>query len=76
MAIADIFEALTSSDRPYKKAKTLCESLKIMSMMAKEEHIDKELFNLFLKSDIYLQYAKTHLKPEQIDKVDIAEYLI
>jgi HD-GYP domain-containing protein (c-di-GMP phosphodiesterase class II) len=76
MAIADIFEALTASDRPYKKAKTLCESLKIMSMMAKEKHIDKELFNLFLKSDIYLEYAKTHLKPEQIDKVDIAEYLI
>ena len=76
MAIADIFEALTASDRPYKKAKTLCESLKIMSMMAKEQHIDKELFNLFLKSDIYLQYAKTHLKPDQIDKVDIAEYLV
>jgi len=76
MAIADIFEALTASDRPYKKMKTLSETLKIMSFMAKDEHIDKDLFNLFVKSKIYMQYAKQYLKPTQIDNVDIQDYII
>ena len=71
MALADIFEALTASDRPYKKAKTLSESLKIMSFMVKDEHIDGDIFELFLNSGIYLEYAKAHLKSEQIDEVDI-----
>jgi HD-GYP domain-containing protein (c-di-GMP phosphodiesterase class II) len=71
MAIADIFEALSASDRPYKKAKTLSQSLKIMSFMAKDQHIDKELFELFLESGVYKQYAQKYLKNEQIDEVDI-----
>ncbi|MEN8302950.1 MAG: HD domain-containing phosphohydrolase [Campylobacterota bacterium] len=71
MVLADIFEALTASDRPYKKAKTLSESLKIMSFMVKEQHIDRNIFELFLDSGIYLEYAETHLKPEQIDEVNI-----
>ena len=71
MALADIFEALTASDRPYKKAKTLSESLKIMSFMVKEEHIDGDIFELFLSSGVYIEYAEAHLKPEQIDEVDI-----
>lgn len=75
MAIADIFEALTASDRPYKKAKTLSESLKIMSFMVKDQHIDADLFELFLHSGIYLKYAHEFLKPEQIDQVQIEEYL-
>ena len=75
MAIADIFEALTSHDRPYKKAKTLTESLKIMSFMVKDKHIDKALFNLFLTSGLYLKYAEIHLNPEQCDDVDINNYL-
>ncbi len=75
MAIADIFEALTASDRPYKKAKTLSNSIKIMSFMVKDEHIDADLFRLFLKSGIYKIYAKNNLKPEQIDKVDIESYM-
>jgi len=75
MAIADIFEALTASDRPYKKAKTLSESLKIMSFMVKDEHIDKELFELFLEKELYMPYAKKHLKPEQIDTINIEEYI-
>lgn len=75
MAIADIFEALTSHDRPYKKAKKLTESLKIMSFMVKDKHIDKDLFNLFLTSGLYLKYAETHLNPEQCDDVDINNYL-
>ena len=71
MVLADIFEALTASDRPYKKAKTLCESLKIMSFMVKEQHIDEDIFELFLSSGVYLKYAQAYLRPEQIDEVDI-----
>lgn len=75
MAIADIFEALTASDRPYKKAKTLSEAVKILSFFKKDQHIDPEIFDLFLKSGIYQDYAEKFLKPEQIDEVDIQNYL-
>lgn len=75
MAIADIYEALTASDRPYKKAKTVSQSLKIMSFMVKEEHIDGELFALFLHSGVYMEYARAHLKPEQIDEVEVEALL-
>jgi len=75
MAIADIFEALTASDRPYKKAKTLSESIKIMSFMVKDKHIDGDLFKLFLTSNLHVEYAKKHLKPEQIDEVNLEQYL-
>ncbi len=75
MAIADIFEALTAADRPYKAPKTLSESVKIMSFMKKDDHIDGDLFELFLRSGVYLDYAKKFLKPEQIDEVDIEDYL-
>ncbi|ARJ67232.1 chemotaxis protein [Magnetospirillum sp. ME-1] len=74
-AIADIFEALTASDRPYKKAKTLSECVKILSFFKKDKHIDPELFDLFLTSGVYRRYAERYLKPEQIDEVDISLYL-
>ncbi|MBF0423524.1 MAG: response regulator [Magnetococcales bacterium] len=70
LAIADIFEALTAVDRPYKKAKTLSEALKIMSFMCKDGHIDQDLFALFLRSGVYRRYAESNLRPEQIDAVD------
>lgn len=70
MAIADIFEALTASDRPYKKAKTLSESLRILGFMAKEQHIDADLFRIFVEQQVYLQFAHEFLAPEQIDPVD------
>ncbi|BCG65761.1 MAG: hypothetical protein methR_P3617 [Methyloprofundus sp.] len=76
MALADIFEALTASDRPYKKAKTLSESLRIMSFMVKDQHIDADLFRLFLSSGVYLQYAEKFLQAEQIDTVDIKQFLV
>lgn len=76
MALADVFEALTASDRPYKKAKTLSESVKILSFMVKDKHLDKDVFKLFLKSDLHNIYAKKFLKPEQIDEVDIEKYLL
>jgi len=75
MAIADIFEALTASDRPYKKAKTLSEAVRIMGFMKKDRHIDPDLFELFLTSGVYREYGRKYLQPEQLDEVDIAEYL-
>ena len=75
MAIADIFEALTASDRPYKKAKTLSECLKILAGFRDRQHIDADLFALFLRSGVYLTYAERYLKPEQIDAVDVETYL-
>ena len=68
MVIADVFEALTASDRPYKKGKTLSQAIKIMGFMKKDEHIDAELFDLFLSSGVHFEYAKRYLKPEQLDE--------
>ena len=66
LAICDIFEALTASDRPYKKAKKLSEVFKIMGFMAKDKEIDEKLFKFFVKKGIWKKYSK-HLLPEQID---------
>lgn len=71
LALADIFEALTAKDRPYKKAKTLSEAMKIMYFMAKDRHIDPELFRIFYKEKIYLQYAQQYMDPSQIDEVHL-----
>jgi hypothetical protein len=73
MGIADIFEALTSKDRPYKKAKTLSESLQILGKMKEDHHIDPDLFDLFVREKIYLKYAEQFLEPEQIDSVDLTK---
>lgn len=75
MAIADIFEALTAADRPYKKAKSLSEALGIMATMSREAHIDAQLFGLFISEGVYLQYASRFLDPQQIDAVDPASLL-
>ncbi|WP_193771357.1 HD domain-containing phosphohydrolase [Candidatus Magnetaquicoccus inordinatus] len=75
MAIADIFEALTASDRPYKKAKKLSEAIKILSFFKKDGHIDPDLFNLFLTSGVYRRYAEKYLLPEQLDEVNIGQYV-
>jgi HD-GYP domain-containing protein (c-di-GMP phosphodiesterase class II) len=75
MAIADIFEALTAADRPYKQGKTLSEALKIMSFMKRDQHVDPDLFDLFLTSGVYRRYAERFLRPEQIDAVDVAQYV-
>lgn len=71
MAIADIYEALTAADRPYKPAKTLSESIAIMARMCKDRHIDPDLFALFLRTGVYRDYAERYLRPEQIDAVDV-----
>ena len=75
MAIADIFEALTASDRPYKKAKKLSDCLRIMSFMKQDAHIDPDLFDLFLTSGVWKEYADQFLDPAQIDIVDITQFM-
>lgn len=75
MAIADIFEALTATDRPYKPGKKLSEAVAIMGRMVGEGHIDPALFKLFLQSGVYRAYAEQFMRPEFIDEVDIAPYL-
>ncbi len=75
LVISDIFEALTAADRPYKKAKPISVAVDIMYKMALDEHLDIELFRLFLTSGTHLRYAEEYLKPEQIDFVDINKYL-
>jgi HD-GYP domain-containing protein (c-di-GMP phosphodiesterase class II) len=72
MGIADIFEALTAKDRPYKKGKTLSESLEILGRMSLNGHIDPELFDVFVRRKIYLRYAEMFLDKEQIDDVDVS----
>ena len=69
MAIADIFEALTARDRPYKKGKTLSQAMRILGFMKNDAHIDAELFDVFVQEKIYLNYAEGFLDPEQIDEV-------
>ena len=67
IALADIFEALTAKDRPYKKEKTLGEALEIMEFMVKDQHIDSNLYELFIKEKIYMDYAIRELTPQQMD---------
>jgi HD-GYP domain-containing protein (c-di-GMP phosphodiesterase class II) len=76
MAIADVFEALTAADRPYKDRKTLSQSLRIMSFMAKDNHMDRDLYHLFLDSGVYRRYAEKFLLDDQIDDVDINEFRV
>jgi HD-GYP domain-containing protein (c-di-GMP phosphodiesterase class II) len=70
MAIADIYEALTAADRPYKDGKKLSMAMRIMGFMKKDYHIDKDLFEIFVKEGVYKQYAKDYVKKNQIDDVD------
>ncbi|MHB1237579.1 MAG: HD-GYP domain-containing protein [Gallionella sp.] len=72
MGIADIFEALTAKDRPYKKGKTLTESLTILGKFKLGGHIDPDLFDVFIREKVYLDYARQFLAPEQIDDVDLS----
>jgi len=75
LAIADIFESLTATDRPYKEPKKLSETITIMNKMAQKQHIDLDIFKLFLSSGIYINYSKKYLNTNQIDFVDLTKYL-
>lgn len=76
MALADVFEALTAADRPYKNAKSLSESLRIMAFMARDGHLDPEVYTLFLESGVYMEYAQRFLMPEQVDTVDLRQLIL
>ena len=73
MGIADIFEALTARDRPYKKGKTLTESLDILGKFKLNGHVDPDLFDVFIREKVYLKYAEQFMHPEQIDDVDLSK---
>jgi len=72
MGIADIFEALTAKDRPYKPGKTLSESLSILGKFKENGHVDPDLFDIFVRDRVYLRYAQEFLDPEQLDEVDLS----
>jgi HD-GYP domain-containing protein (c-di-GMP phosphodiesterase class II) len=73
MGISDVFEALTATDRPYKKPMQLSQALTILGRMKEEKHIDPDLFDVFIHERVYLQYAKIFLAPEQIDEVELTK---
>ncbi len=75
LGLADVFEALTAADRPYKSGKTLSEALKIMGFMKRDHHIDPDLFQIFIQDRLYLKYAEKFLNPNQIDEVDVEALL-
>jgi HD-GYP domain-containing protein (c-di-GMP phosphodiesterase class II) len=75
LAIADVFEALTARDRPYKPSKTLAQALRIMRSMCAEGHLDAELFRIFVQSGACLEYARRHMAEDQLDVADTREFL-
>jgi len=74
MGIADIFEALTARDRPYKEGKSLSEALQILGRLRLEGHVDPDLFDIFIRDKVYLRYAQQFMSPAQIDDVDEAPH--
>ena len=70
-----VAEALTAADRPNKSGKTLSEALKIMGFMKRDNHIDPDLFQIFIQDRLYLKYAEKFLNPNQIDEVDVEALL-
>ena len=71
MGIADIFEALTAKDRPYKPGMKLSQAMGIMQRFKQNGHIDPDLFDVFVGEKVYLQYAQKFLDPWQIDEVTL-----
>ena len=69
LAVADVFEALTAKDRPYKEPMKLSQAVKILGFMCKDKHVDPDVFGLFLQSGVYKDYAQMHLNADQIDEV-------
>jgi HD-GYP domain-containing protein (c-di-GMP phosphodiesterase class II) len=75
LALADVFEALTAADRPYKSTKTVMQSLIIMANMGKEHHLDVVLLRYFIQNELWKSYAEKYLLPNQIDEVDVDKLL-
>ncbi len=76
MAIADVFEALTAKDRPYKEPMKLSQAVGIMEFMKQDKHIDADIYDLFLESRLFYKYAKKQIAPEQIDELEIGNFSI
>jgi len=72
MAIADVFEALTAGDRPYKKAMPVSEALRIMAVMKRDHHLDPDLLDLFVSAGIWRRYGEQYLRDDQMDEPDLA----
>jgi HD-GYP domain-containing protein (c-di-GMP phosphodiesterase class II) len=70
MAIADVFEALTALDRPYKQPMKLSEAMRIMGFMKRDNHLDPDLFDVFVRSHIYRTYGERYLPAHLLDEVD------
>ena len=75
MAVADIFEALTAQDRPYKKGKKISESMRILGFMKDDYHIDKDIFEVFVKEKIYLKYSELFVAKDQQDEFNELDYI-
>ena len=75
MCIADVFEALTAGDRPYKDGKTLSQTMEIMGDMKRNNHLDPDLLDLFVRSGVYREYAEQFLPEELVNDVDEASIL-
>lgn len=75
IALADVFEALTAPDRPYRKPWPLSRAIEILYQMKRDHHLDGDLFDLFLQEGVYLAYARKHLASVQNDEVDVTRYL-
>ncbi len=71
ICLADVFEALTARDRPYKPGKMLSEVLTILGRMVQDHQIDADLFNVFVREGVWMDYARQYLLPDQIDAVDL-----
>ena len=71
MAIADIFEALSAADRPYKQAKPVSECLTIMGRLVNNQHLDGDLFTIFVREKVYEDYINKFANPEQLDEFDV-----
>jgi len=76
MGIADIFEALTAKERPYKPPMPLTQAFSILRNMRDDGHIDPDIFELFVVSEVWKSYAKDHMLEAQIDVTDAREYLV
>ncbi len=72
MALADIFEALSAADRPYKKAKPVSECLRIMGQMVENNHLDPDIFAIFIESKVYESYIEEFASQEQLDQIDLS----
>jgi HD-GYP domain-containing protein (c-di-GMP phosphodiesterase class II) len=75
LALADVFEALTASDRPYREGNTLSQALKILGFMVKDNQLDPDIYDLFVNEKIYIDYAERELFPSQIDETESQEAL-